>query len=280
MKKEDLLFDLKEPNYSYLIGFIQSDGYLIKRKGERGEKGKMTIELSVIDGSILKKIKKLIPVYSDIRTRVRDTNFKKEYKSISLFVYNKEFRRTVNYYGVPYGKKSKIIQPPKQKYSEIDYWRGIIDGDGSVGFTKDGNPFISLITASRKLFKSYCKLIYKHIGVKHNPKRNKRDKVYNVVLFNEEAKKFVGLLYYNKCLSINRKYKISAKILKWKRPYNSKKFTKPKHFWTKKEKNFLVNNSVKDCLLKFNELRPSSIKQIRCIERKKLKHKGINIKQF
>jgi hypothetical protein len=267
MKKEDLLFDLREPNYSYLIGLIQSDGYLIKREGERGEKGKMTIELSMRDSSILRKVKKLIPVYSAIRTRVRDTNFKKEYKSISLFVYNKEFRRTVNHYGVPYGKKSNIIQPPKQKHSEVDYWRGIIDGDGSIGFTETKRPFVSLVTASNKLFKSYCKFIYKYIGIKHNPKRNKRDNIYNVILFNEDAKKILTVLYYKNCLSISRKYKLAIKIIKLKiAPLINKR-------WTEEETKYIMKNSNKDCLLKFKNKKVHCFYHVRAKQRKKLKLK-------
>lgn len=39
--------------------------------------------------------------------------------------------------GMTYGKKSDIITIPIISFSEIDYWRGMIDGDGSLGFTKE-----------------------------------------------------------------------------------------------------------------------------------------------
>ena len=261
-KYDKLLFDLKEPNYSYIIGFIQADGHLIK--ASRG-RGKMSIELSFRDGAILRKIKKIIPVYSYIKTRIRNTNFKKNYKSISLLVCDKNFRDTINYYGIPYGKKSDIIKPPIYDYSENDYWRGIIDGDGSIGFTKDNKPFISLVTASYKLFKSYCNFIYKHIGVKHNPKRNNRDNVYNVILFKEDCKKLISILYYDNCISISRKYKLSKKIIKLKiAPCVNKK-------WTRQEVKFIMNNSNKKCLLKFTDKKIHNFDNIRTAERKKNK---------
>ena len=65
-------------------------------------------------------------------------------------IYNWDFRKWIKKY-VPVGKKSYIICPPKEEFSEVDYWRGIIDGDGSLGIAKSlGNaPFLSVITAIR-----------------------------------------------------------------------------------------------------------------------------------
>jgi hypothetical protein len=278
-----ILFDIKIPEYSYLIGFIQSDGNLIRAKN-RKDKWKMSIELGIKDITILKKIKKLIlPTNSSISTRIRDTNFKKNNKSATLYVCDKHFRYTINYYGVPYGKKSNIIEVPKQKYSEADYWRGIIDGDGSIGFTKDKKPFISLVTSSSKLVKSYCDFIYKNTGKIFNKKdnRNKRDNVYNIIIVNEDAKKIISLLYYKGCISINRKYVLSKKIIKWKRPINSNKRQVIFNDWTKDDIEILIKNSINDCVLKFKNKRSlNSIKLKRARERRKLKNKGIKIINF
>jgi hypothetical protein len=42
--------------------------------------------------------------------------------------------------GPPVGRKSQIVRPPALPFSEVDYLRGIIDADGSVGFTASGLP--------------------------------------------------------------------------------------------------------------------------------------------
>lgn len=262
LNEPKILFDILKPEYSYLIGFVQADGCLLEFTRGRG---RMSIELSVRDTSILEKLKEIIPVNSSIRTRTRDTNFKKNYESVGLFVYDKDFRHTLKYYGVPIGNKSKIIHPPKQKYNEVDYWRGIIDGDGSIGFTENGRPFISLVTTSDDLFKEYCSFIYKHIGIKHNPKRNTRDNAYNIALFNEDAKKICSILYYENCLSISRKYELARKIIKLKIPelINKK--------WSEEDKKFVMEHSNEDCLIKFHGRTITSLYSIRAVERKKIK---------
>jgi hypothetical protein len=38
--------------------------------------------------------------------------------------------------GIPYGKKSETVNPPSNPFSEKDYIRGLIDGDGSIGMRR------------------------------------------------------------------------------------------------------------------------------------------------
>lgn len=210
-----LLFDLKVPEYSYMIGFIQADGHL---RSDTRNRGKLYIELSERDEYILEKFKELIPVNSTISKRSRKTNFINMCTTATLTVCFKEFRDTINYYGVPYGKKSDIIEPPKQEFSEMDYWRGIIDADGSLGYTGHGFPFLSLVTASENLKIAFCEFIYKYTGFEFNLNRNKRDNVYNIVISKEKCQKIVSMLYYKDCLSLPRKYDSSKEILNWVRP--------------------------------------------------------------
>jgi hypothetical protein len=225
MKKKNLLFDLKKPPYSYMIGFIQADGNLFAMERNRG---RLSIEINNRDKYILKQFQKLIPAYSSITSRERTIVFKSKNKIyhkkyVNLRCYSREFRETINYYGVPYGRKNTTIEPPKSRHSEIDYWRGMIDGNGSVGFTATGKPFISLVICSDALAEAYFKFLNKKLQVNKDVNRNARDKVYNVMLSNEDAQKLISILYYDNCLSLPRKYKIAKEISKWKRPSDSNK---------------------------------------------------------
>lgn len=263
-----LLFDLKQPEHSYMIGFMQADGHL---HSDTRNRGKMSIEISEKDLYILEKFKELIPTNSTLGTRTRNTNFKTNHTSVSLIIYSKEFRDTINYYGVPYGKKSNIIEPPKQDFSESDYWRGILDADGSLGITANEFPFLSLVTASENLAKEFCKLIYKHTGFENKVKRNKRDGVYNILLTREKCQKLISFLYYDNCLSLPRKYETSKIVLAWERQENSKKRNEPYKRWSKEDVMFLLNNSLADCLDQFKENRSvDSIKVTRAREKRKL----------
>jgi hypothetical protein len=215
---EKLMFNICNPEYSYFIGFIQADGHLQKNTRNRG---KLTIEISVRDIDILNKFQKIIPVNSTMYTRVRQTNFSNSHTGVTLNVFDKEFRDTINYYGVPYGKKSDIIKPPDCDYSEHDYWRGIIDADGSIGMTSKGLPFISLVTASGDLYN-----------------------VFNITIGRENSQKIIQSLYYSNCIALDRKIALAQNVLKWKRPDNLPIKTKmPK--WSQEEIELLYNNDVK-----------------------------------
>jgi len=275
---EDLLFELKKPEYSYMFGFMQTDGHLQSNTRNRG---RMSVELDEKDIFILQKFKELITVNSSLSTRNRDTNFKKQSISSVLTICNKSFRDTINYYGIPYGKKSNIIKPSLFEYSEFDYWRGIIDGDGSVGFTKENFPFISLVTASKELSDAFCEFVFRITGFNIKVNKNKRDEVYNITVFKEKCQLLISKLYYKNCLSLPRKYKISEKILNWIRPDSMKLREIPFEDWVKKDIDFLVSHSVEQCLLKFKNIRSeNSIKLKRARERKKIINKGIEVKKF
>lgn len=260
----DLLFTLEKPEFSYLIGFGQADGHLSSNTRNRGQ---FSIELKKEDGDILIKFKELVPVNSSITFRTRKTNFKKISETITWTVCFKSFRDTINFYGIPYGKKSNLIEPPKKEYIEKDYWRGIIDADGSLGVTKQGYPFLSLVTASEKLYNSFSALIFKETNFKINLQPNTRDNVYNITLYKEKAQKLISFLYYENCLCLNRKKEKANICLNWERPETLKtREHAPK--WTKEEIEILKNNSILDCLEKIKRTENS----IR-IKKQRLKNK-------
>lgn len=267
--EKQFLFNLKEPNYSYMFGFMQADGHL--HSSTRG-RGRMSIELCEKDLYILEKFKDLIKVSSTLSVRTRSTNFKKNYTSFCLNIYNKEFRETIISYGIPSGKKSNIIEPSSYEYSEFDYWRGIIDADGSIGITATGKPFLSLATASENLATGFSEFIYKYTGFKNNVIRNKRDNIYNMMISQEKCQKIIFLLYYKHCLSLPRKYELSKKILNWKRPKNIKIRNEERVKWSNEEKEILLKHSIEECYLLFNNRKKTSVRAMYDNVKKKIKN--------
>jgi len=158
--------NLKIPEHSYFFGFAQTDGNLNKPFKVRN-KGRLRIELSKEDLHILKSFKKLFfMVYSSITERVRDTNFKENHKSCTFNIYNMKFREELYKLGVPYGRKIESTSLPKGNFCERDYVRGLIDGDGSVGVTEKGLPFIGFTVKNEKLKEYLLNVIEKITGEK------------------------------------------------------------------------------------------------------------------
>jgi hypothetical protein len=206
---------------SYLLGFLQTDGHM--RSGTRN-RGAISIELSSKDKDILYRLRRIIPVNSTIKHRTRNTNFKKNYTAWTLNIFHKSFRDLMNGMGLPYGAKSKIIkQPSINTISLIDYWRGIIDGDGSLGITGQKFPFLSLVTVSKQLAIDYEEFLFSYTGKRKLFSPNTRDSSYNIMITKEDAQLIINKLYYNDCICINRKKKLAKKVLKWRRPKSMRK---------------------------------------------------------
>lgn len=212
------MIDLTDSNIAYIFGLFQTDGHLSANTRNRG---RLSLEINIKDQNIIHDIAKILPVTYTIKYRTRTTNFKKSNKSIILNIFDLSFRQELILLGLPIGNKSKIIKPPTTQYSEKDYWRGIIDGDGSLGFCKSGKyivPFISLITTSKNLYLAYKKFVFKIINHIVNINPNKRDNAYNIILKSEDAQKMINYLYSNSNIFIKRKQDIAKEIIKWKRP--------------------------------------------------------------
>lgn len=212
-------------NDSYILGLLQTDGNrqdkILKRKSRLGEiSTTLTIELSSRDEDILHKVAAYIGNGCAIYHRTRDTNFKKSYSSTTLSLTNKEYISKIISF-LPAGKKSNIISKPDGIFfSEKDYWRGIIDGDGSLGIKKNGCPYISLITASEPLKNDYLFLIKNICQLDIVSHRNNRDNVFNMVVLGYHSLLLVKYLYYSECLSLDRKYNKMLEMMKWE-PYGS-----------------------------------------------------------
>lgn len=239
---------ITDEKMAYLIGFIQSDGTMEESTRNRG---KIKIELQTSDSNILEKMKTFlltINVYSSLSSRTRNTNFKKGYSSTTLTIYNLEFRNFMKKY-IPVGKKAFNVEPPL----DLDdccvkhYIRGLIDGDGSIGFLKDGRPFISLFSVNKKIIDFCEEYFFKLTKFHRNLTPNTRDNGYNLMYSNEEAQTIIRDLYENSEIYLDRKYNNAMEALKWVRPPGRRKRTGAKK-WDEEQDNYILTHSVQESM--------------------------------
>ncbi|ANJ08817.1 hypothetical protein GCM10010220_40490 [Streptomyces parvulus] len=207
--------DLRVPEYAYMFGFLQADGHLSQ---SAGQKGRLTTEISVRDVDLLRQFQKLTPFYSSVTERIRSTNFAGTSHTAVWSLYSLEARTLLNKLGLPYGRKSQSISPPRGEFASRDYLRGVVDADGSVGYTGKGFPFVSLTTASTAIGHYLCDYGKQVAGVQRTIKRNGRDGIYNVLYAMEAAQRLAADLYYPGCLSLKRKHAAADSLAAWVRP--------------------------------------------------------------
>lgn len=255
---------LNVPHYAYLYGFIQTDGHLYETSRDRG---KVSIEVSKQDEYILQAFKAIVPFYSSLTERERATNFSHSHTSVIWRVYDQRFRHLLELWGLPKGCKSNLIKPPSCSFSEVDYFRGLVDGDGSLGLTSKGFPFLSLVTSSSPIACGYLKFINQITGKVKTTTRNTRDQVYNIAVYKEDAQILVKHLYYADCLALPRKLNKASEVLSWSRPPSMKQVSNRK-CWTPSEDQFIASHSVEESIKVINRSRCSI--QLRLWRLKKL----------
>lgn len=230
--------DLTVPEYAYMFGFLQADGHLHQGVGQ---KGRLTVELNVKDIDLLYRFKYLTPFNSSVTERTRSTNFAENHHSATWTLCSLVARTKLNELGLPYGRKSRSITPPRVAFSSRDYLRGLIDADGSVGYTGPGWPFISLTTSSTAIGSYLCFYARKITGVERVINRNARDEVYNISYEKEAAQALVADLYYPGCLSLGRKQVKADRVASWTRPVD-KRIVHSRRNWTTQEDLMLLQS--------------------------------------
>ncbi|MFS8204788.1 hypothetical protein ACLVWQ_39720 [Streptomyces sp. CWNU-52B] len=231
--------NLKNPNYAYMFGFLQADGHLAKGTGQ---KGRLTVEINVRDIEVLREFQRLTPYNSSITERTRSTNFAESHHSATWTLCALEARTKLNELGLPYGRKSTKIAPPHVEHSSRDYLRGIIDADGSVGYTSKGFPFISLTTASTAIGTYLCQYANQVTGAERLIKRNTRDGIYNILYLMETAQALSKHLYYPDCIALDRKRTAADSLTSWTRPATMRA-PYAKRRWNEHEDRILLEHS-------------------------------------
>lgn len=170
---------------------------------------------------------------------------------------DKGVRDTLEFLGLPYGTKSSLVEPPKVPYSEMDYFRGFIDGDGSLGLTGAGFPFLAVSTKSPKWVAAYLDLIFRLTGKTKKLNPNARDKIYTPCVYREDAQTVVRELYYQGCLALTRKLESSARVLSWVRPKSMTKVTWERRRWTPKEDKIILDHPIQESIRILNRTEKS-----------------------
>jgi hypothetical protein len=127
---ENYFLDVTKPEQAWILGWIAADGHLEKTNH------KLVFGLQLKDSNILERFSQEFE-----GTKVRYNN-----KDCRLTFGNKKLIEDIIKAGIPKGAKSKSIKPldlPKNLMSH--FWRGVWEGDGSIGIWKQLNYYYPVI---------------------------------------------------------------------------------------------------------------------------------------
>jgi hypothetical protein len=230
--------DPMRDDHAYFLGLLATDGAIYEHTRNRG---RVSFEIGAADAAILHRLAAAIPYKAHISERRRNTNFRADYSSTVLAFHALDLRRSLALLGYVSGKKAFSVRPPLAPFHEKGFWRGVLDGDGSLGLTRKNRPFVSLVTGSEPLRNAYVAFLSRLTGSRPNPNRNTRDHVYNIVLFDEPAQALAASLYTPEVLAIPRKAEASRAILAWRRPEGRRRVNFDRRRWNADEDRLVLS---------------------------------------
>lgn len=176
---------------AYWIGFLMADGGIYKN----------SVKLSIKDQEHLVKFREFTGNKKDIRPTKNNAYF--------FGVSSSEYVKDLAIYGVV-PCKSHIAKARNNIEQNTHFWRGVIDGDGSIGFART-TPVLALVGSLQLLtqFKDYVLTIcpqQKILPIKHSS-------VWRIAYYSSNAKTIIDNLYSNASVYLDRKYKRAMSIL-------------------------------------------------------------------
>lgn len=192
----DYFENITTEHQAYWLGFLTADGCVVKNR--------LRLELKVSDVGHLEKFKSDLNIKNKICFFTRKTNFITCQKTCSIQCSSpKLISDLAKLYVVPH--KTGITQMPMLSQDLIrHYFRGLIDGDGSIYKTKN---YIGLeLTGDKDIilkFSEYCNKI-----TPHKASMGKYANCFRFRLSKLKAKKIIYDLYHSSSVYLDRKMDI------------------------------------------------------------------------
>lgn len=175
---DDCFSEINERS-AYWAGFLAADGCLSRSRS-------VSLALAPVDTGHVEKYASFLK--SDHKIRIT--------KKSAFITFNSEkITEDLKKFGLT-PRKSRTYDPPESIRGNIDFWRGMIDGDGCIWFNKRGYPHIELCgsEACMEAFRAFAANIN---GSETKVRKSKS--IFKVVFANKKAVALISALYYDGC---------------------------------------------------------------------------------
>ncbi len=201
-------FDTLTEESEYWLGFLMADGCVsIDREGNRK---RLLVQLKKEDESHLYKLK------SFLCSEHRITNYRNE---CQLEIGNSKLVLSLLKYGIV-PNKSPIAEAPDVLLESRHFWRGVVDGDGFVGFinsNKKNNTYRQQYTrlslcGTENICRQFSEFAFPLTNFFPKVTRMGKKNCYQVHYCTKKAESVIMKLYKNSHVYLDRKYKFSEEV--------------------------------------------------------------------
>lgn len=194
---------------AYWLGFLMADGCVVQGHSTRY----VRLELAALDKEHIHKFKSFLRTTNKIYERTKPNGL----VSYSVMVGNNELVDTLISYGIDF-RKSLTATASDKLTNNSHFWRGLLDGDGSLYIGKNyaksrsSNIYPHLIiNGSMNLMNQFLTFAKTHSDFNGNVFWS--GSIWRVNLKGQNAYKILSLLYQNASTYLDRKYEKAQQIL-------------------------------------------------------------------
>jgi DNA-binding transcriptional regulator WhiA len=200
------VFNVITEEGAYWIGFLMADGGVTKTK--EGSP-RICLELSEIDKEHVEKFKKFVGTTNKLVSRVHKIKSGELRKSFRISFRSRKVCAILYKYGITSNKS--FTAEVKRLENNKDFWRGVIDGDGTIRLDSNKYPVVQLVGA-RPLLNQWSSYVESITSLK--PTVRKNGKVFVVRFRGKNAVKVIKHLYDKSSVHLDRKKNVAQHILR------------------------------------------------------------------
>jgi len=192
---ENIFDDIQTEEQFYWLGFILADGNIYHPQKRSKQ---LNFGLKESDWEHLEKFKKFI-----------GSNKSLYYNNNAVFVsfYSNRICSKLEKYGIV-PRKSLIVKVPEFCKNNRHFWRGMIDGDGWLGFNKNGYPYLGLC-GTPNIIQNFIDFAQIQTSV------NGEKSIKETCCYGNVTKQVSFVLYNNSNIYLNRKFDMFLSIQRW-----------------------------------------------------------------
>lgn len=206
-------FDTLTADSAYWIGFLMADGCICHNT--------LSLELQVRDIEHLHKFRNFVGGTQKINTRIRVCRGK-EHELASYHASSVYMKEGIAKFGILPNKSLTALAVKELEFNR-HFWRGCIDGDGSVGVYTTSKKHINgkvykgkaaslSFVGSDFMVYQFCSFI-KKVYPKSLVMPVKKGKISTVKITHKAARTVIKFLYENSAVSLDRKQTIANDII-------------------------------------------------------------------
>lgn len=194
---DDTVFDEINEESAYWIGFLYADGYI------SGSEKSIELGLKVTDSRHLEKFKLFLKASNKIEICENNGSYNSDKKCRIRFGSDRIHNR-LKELGFD-NNKTWTAQPHPDLKNNRDFWRGVVDGDGSV--SKKDNKISIHLCGTKFTIESFIEFV-KINGIETNCKARTHGQpdLFQVVFEYQKGRQVADLLYKDAKIYLDRKY--------------------------------------------------------------------------